>query len=128
MSGADDAARALQQGATVGLEEAAKLVLERAKGNIGKGDPRLDPDPAVTLAESGRVERDEHGGVVIVFDTPYAAWQHENQHARHPRGGGAKYLERALTEIAPTLEGIIGSQVHARLASGLLSSDNRRAR
>lgn len=123
---ADRAEQALEDGAAAGLADAARLVLERAKGNIGRGDPAKDPDPAVALAEAGRIEDDGHGGIVIVFDTPYAAWQHENQHARHPRGGGAKYLERALTELAPTFEGIVATQVRARLGSGLLSSDPNR--
>lgn len=126
MSVGDRAERALRDGAQDGLERAARLVLESAKRKIGVGDPSKDPDPAVALAESGRVEDDGHGGIIVSFNTVYAAKQHEDQHMRHPRGGGAKYLEHALTELAPTFEGIVGSQVEARLASGLLSSDPNR--
>lgn len=39
------------------------------------------------------------GGVLevkVVVDQPYAKYQHERTDLRHPAGGGAKYLERAL--------------------------------
>jgi hypothetical protein len=100
------------------LEDVAALILDEAKHKIGVGDPAVDPNPAVALAESGRIER--HGdGLLIIFDTPYAAAQHEDLGAKHPRGGGAKYLEHAVTEIVPGLERIIASRVEARMAAGL---------
>ncbi len=37
----------------------------------------------------------------LVVDQVYAHIQHENLHYRHPRGGGAKYLERPLFENYP---------------------------
>ena len=49
----------------------------------------------------------------------------EDLRLKHPRGGGPKYLERALTEVAPSLEGIVASRVEARTATGLTSSRGR---
>lgn len=37
----------------------------------------------------------------VVIDQIYAKDQHESLHYKHPRGGGAKFLERALFEGAP---------------------------
>lgn len=109
------------------LEDVADLILDEAKHKIGVGDPAVDPDPAVALAESGRIER--HGdGLVIIFDTPYAAKQHEDQRLQHPRGGGPKYLERAVTEIVPAIQAIVASKVDARMAKGLASDPTRRHR
>jgi len=104
--------------ATDGLQEAAQRVLRQAQANIPIGDPGEDPDPGVELRESGRIEKDGKG-YIVVFETRYAAKQHEDQRLSHPRGGGAKYLERAITEIVPTLDGIVSSKVRARMAAGL---------
>lgn len=121
---ADELIRRLTDGGTDGLEAAAHQVLEEAKRNAPVGDPATDPDPSMTLADSGHIER--HGdGFIVSFDTPYAAKQHEDMHLKHPRGGGPKYLERALTGVLPSLERVIASKVEARLAGGLLSSATR---
>lgn len=125
MALADEIITAMTTGSEIGLRQAGLLVLEQAKHNIGVGDPAEDADPNVALAESGHI-RPDGDGIVIVFDTPYAAKQHEDQHLRHPRGGGPKYLERALTDVIPHLQNIVGSAVHSRLASGLSSSDPTR--
>ena len=37
----------------------------------------------------------------VVFNTPYATYQHEEQKLSHPKGGEAKYLENPLKEKAP---------------------------
>lgn len=107
-----------------GLRDFALLVLQEAKRNAPIGDPDLDPDPGLALAESGRV-RPDGVGFVVEFTAPYAAKQHENLHLKHPRGGGAKYLERAVTTLAPSIEHIVASKVDARMASGLASDPQR---
>lgn len=101
-----------------GLEDFANAVLEVAKRNVGVGDPAEDPDPLVSLAASGRVERHGPGVAVVVFETAYAVKQHEAQHFEHPRGGGAKYLERALTELAPRFEHFVAERVSAETKRG----------
>jgi hypothetical protein len=101
-----------------GLRDFAQAVLDLAAQNIGVGDPAQDPDPALVLAMSGHItEHDD--GLAVAFDAPYAAKQHEDQHLEHPRGGGPKYLERALTTLAPTATQFMASKVSARLAAGL---------
>lgn len=118
MSIADDAERALRRGAEDAIAIAARLVLEEAKRNAPIGDPAEDPDPSVSLVDSGHLERDR-GGWVVVFDAPYSAAQHENLGLRHPRGGQSKFLEHALITVVPTLDGVVASQVAKRLGRGL---------
>lgn len=121
---ADDLFSRSRRGAFDGLEDVAKRVLAAAQDNVPVGDPAEDPDPGVSLRESGRIDR--HGnGFIISFDAPYAAKQHEDLRLKHPRGGGPKYLERALTEMAPTIERFVASKVNARTATGLLSDPGR---
>lgn len=114
----DDAARLAHDAFEDALRDIAEQVLEKAAGNVGVGDPAVDPAPAVALARSGHLEQDGDG-IIVIFDTPYAAAQHEDLGAKHPRGGGPKYLERAVTEIAPTMDQVIASRVEARLNGGL---------
>src|SRR3954471_2399037 len=104
MSLADDILRAVREGAEDGRRLAAEAILEEAKRNVPVGDPKVDPDPSVSLRDSGDIDRTPTGGYRITFDTPYAAYVHENLHAKHPRGGGPKYLERALTTLGPQLD------------------------
>jgi hypothetical protein len=115
-----DAARLAHDAFQDALKEVAENVLAKAAGNVGVGDPALDPAPAIALAKSGHLVQDGDG-IIVIFDTEYAAAQHENLHAKHPRGGGAKYLERAVTEIVPTLDNVVASKVEARLRSGMAS-------
>lgn len=118
MSFADDILRTVLRASDDALRDAALLVAEQAKRNMPVGDPAQDPNPGVTLAESVNIEKDGRGYVVSV-DTPYAAKQHEAQSFEHPRGGGPKYLERAVTQIAPVLDGIVASKVRARTRRGV---------
>lgn len=118
MSLADDIMRKVQAGAIDGLEDAARAVLAKAQANIPVSDPADDPDPNVSLRRAGRITPDGKG-YIISFETPYAAKVHEDLRARHPRGGQAKYLKRAVDEITPTLDRIIASKVSARTAKGL---------
>src|ERR1700709_2383762 len=101
---ADDLIDAEQAAALDAIKAAAHLVLEEARRDIPVGDPAVAPDPAVRLADSGGLDVHEHG-VTVFFDTVYAAKIHEALNVKHPRGGSAKYLERALTTVAPRLEG-----------------------
>ena len=109
-------AEQVRQAAAEGLEEAAERVRARAAEEAPKTDPVRDPDPAATLAEDGRVEMSPGGGHArAVFDGPYAAKQHEAKHFEHPRGGKAKFLEDAVKEIVPELDGIVAGKVRARV-------------
>jgi hypothetical protein len=118
MSVGDEAARIAQGAFQSALRDVAENVLEKAADNVGVGDPAVDPNPAIALAESGHIEQ-FGDGFVVIFDTEYAARQHEDIHAKHPRGGHAKYLERAVTEVVPTMDRVIASKVEARLNAGL---------
>ncbi|MEJ7790181.1 MAG: hypothetical protein WKF29_09900 [Thermoleophilaceae bacterium] len=101
------------------LQEAAERIHDHAAELAPKTDPEHDPDPAVTLAESGRVEMSEDGlSASVIFDAPYAAKQHEALHFKHPHGGQPKYLENALKAEIPGLAGIVAGKVRAQLKDG----------
>ena len=105
----------MQAAARDALAEAGERLRAQAARDIPKGDPAEDPDPAFALREHGHVELSPDGRHVTVrFDGPYAAWQHENQHAVHPRGGKAKFLEDNLKELLPQLQSIVAGEVRAR--------------
>jgi hypothetical protein len=111
-------------GGVDGLYEIAVEVLEGAKANIGVGDPELDPNIAVSLRESGRIVK-SGAGWIIVFETPYAAKQHEAQGFKHPRGGGAKFLEKEVIQKIPQIEGVVASAVRANVLGGSERSHKR---
>lgn len=67
-----------------GLQRGLEHVLAEAR--------KLVPLDEGTLERSGRVDRDGLNGA-IVFDTVYAARQHEELTWRHLPGRSAKYLE-----------------------------------
>jgi hypothetical protein len=119
MALADDIARLLESGGEEGLLAAGHAVLEEAKRNLPIGDPDQDPDAHVTLAESGHVEvvPNQFGTTVRVsFDAPYAAKQHEDLRLKHPRGGGPKYLEHAVTAVAGKIPGLVAARVDTQTA------------
>jgi hypothetical protein len=112
---ADDILRAVREGAEDGMRLAAEAILEEAKRNVPVGDPKVDPDPNVSLRDSGGIDRTADGGYRITFDTPYAAYIHENLHAQHPRGGGPKFLEHALTTLGPQLDRFVATAVQPQV-------------
>jgi hypothetical protein len=105
------------------LERQANAVLEAAKRDIPIGDPAEDPDPAVSLAASGRIVMDVApltGRVTayITFDTPYAIKQHESFHLHHPRGGGPRFLENNVLEHAAAMNDELAVVVSATTRKG----------
>jgi hypothetical protein len=65
---------------------------------------RLAPVEAGVLRSSGYVSPPEQEGggpsVEVGFGTVYAAVQHEREDFHHPRGGEAKYLQKAVAQKA----------------------------
>jgi hypothetical protein len=114
---------ALRNGAQDGLLDLGRDVLRDAQQRVPKGDPDTDPDPSVSLAHSGVVVPIA-GGVVIDFETAYAAKQHEDLRLRHPRGGNARFLELAVAQNTRALERVVGQAVRVELAG----SGDRRSR
>jgi len=109
-----------QQALEDALKEAAEEVLAESNANLPVGDPAVDPNPGFALVEHGTVTitHTETGPVATIhYDGPYAAFQHENQHAHHPRGGKSKWLEDALKSKLPELEGLVAGKVRARIKS-----------
>lgn len=100
---------------TAAMDEQVRVValgvLERAKAAAPPSPPEGDPDPAVSLRDSGRVERKRPGVYEITFDAPYAARQHEATTYKHPRGGRPKFLEAAILEAAAELPAALAGAV-----------------
>lgn len=118
----------MQDAAGDGVESVVRQIVEDSIRDVPIGDPALDPDPAVALRASFRMHwvlpRDAGGKFVtgahlaITVDTDYAVKQHEALHFLHPRGGGAKFLERNVAAHAHELQNAIAVRVRTRLASG----------
>lgn len=53
----------------------------------------------------------------LTYGTSYAVWVHERTELRHPRGGEAKFLERALNKTAATFVVDMVRRVKARLGT-----------
>jgi len=60
----------------------------------------LAPKVSGDLVASGKVNPGRGGNatIAIQYTSVYARWIHEHLHFRHPHGGGAKFLETAMTE------------------------------
>jgi hypothetical protein len=101
------------------LKAIAHEVLEQAKRDISVSPPPgEDPDPAISLRESGRIGEVRRSGdrlsITVGFFADYAAAQHEGAWSyirdgkrvvavihHHPGGGHTKYLERQLKAMLP---------------------------
>lgn len=68
-----------------------------------------------TLRNSGATTPD---GLTCVmsFDTPYAKRQHEEMGYKHPRGGGPKFLERAMNNEADVARALIVQAIRKQLS------------
>ena len=110
-----DTSRAAQRGLHDGLKNFAEDVLRLAQSFVPIGDPLVDPDPAVSLAESGHLLWLNRGNVLIIFATEYATKVHESTYLKHPRGGTHHYLENALKALMPRMEEYIAEAVEAEL-------------
>lgn len=90
-------ARLYPQGLAVAIYKVGVAIL-------GDSLPRTPVEFGV-LRSSGYVSAPQGEGVKasveVGFGTQYAVPQHERMDYRHPRGGGPKYLERAIAAVAP---------------------------
>lgn len=96
----------------VGAERAGARNGVRAAGEylLSKAVP-LAPKDTGALRRSGRVRGVNAEPIVeVVFDTPYAVIQHENETYHHD-DGQAKYLEQPLVEEAQTMQQIMAQSI-----------------
>ena len=116
--------------------DAAPVDTGTLRGSVSPGgDPESGGSPTAEV-----LERDVSGGreleVSVTFSTPYAAAQHEGWAIHHrrdasgrirthrweahrwPGGGGPKYLERPLLEMAPRYEAALAETVRRAFAGG----------
>ena len=66
--------------------------------------------------------------MTVSVDTPYAAKQELDLRLKHPRGGGARYMSRALALVGGGLEQIVATKVDAQTATGRLSDHRSHSR
>lgn len=73
-------------------EKAGPIILARSN--------ELAPKESGDLIASGKVNASRGGNATIAveYTSVYAHWIHEHLWFRHPHGGGAKFLEKAMTE------------------------------
>lgn len=87
----DLAKEVVEKAAMKGLRKLGEVILTDAQKRC--------PVDTGTLQRSGTVQKTrDKNEVIISFNTPYALYQHEGVNFRHPKGGEAKYLERAFNE------------------------------
>lgn len=109
------------EAALSGLEDAAHLVMDRAKEEVPLLEPesmkragRTGGDQGGTpgeLRDSGKVdmERDQRRAA-LSFNTVYASLQHERMDWHHTHGS-AKYLERPMTEMRSEVVETIAARI-----------------
>jgi hypothetical protein len=115
---AEDMIRLAEAGIDDALIKAANDFAAIAKRNMPVGDPTEDPSPQTSMREHVHV-RPDRDGVIVSVETAYAAKQEFDLRLKHPRGGGPRFLQRALAEVLPHLDGVVASEVEARFAAGL---------
>src|SRR3954454_23257004 len=124
MLSGDDIARTARQAVDEELLAAGHRLAEHAKANMPVGDPALDPTPLIAMRDHVEVEyhhsqssyRGDH--VTVTVNTKYAAAQEFNMRLKHPRGGGSRFLQRALAQEAAHLNGAIAGKVRSHMARG----------
>lgn len=112
----DDIIDQALEGVDRALLEAAYALGKAAQRNMPVGDPSQDPDVGTALRDSINIAPLPGGhSVRVSVDTPYAAKQEFDLRLQHPRGGGARYMGRALAEIAPRLDSIVAGKVRGKM-------------
>lgn len=102
----------------VGTHPQVLRALMVAAENILGVSNGLVPLETGTLMRSGRaVVNRSTGDASVVYDTPYAARQHEDLSLRHAPGRRAKYLESAIEDEAERSRAIIARGVRRALGT-----------
>jgi len=97
-------APAMRKAAARGLAIGAEHVLGEAKNRV--------PIEEHILEESGTVTTDPANlQAAVVFDTPYAVYQHETFGLKHDAGREAKYLENAMNAETAAVREIIARTI-----------------
>lgn len=97
-------AKTMHAAAFRGLALGGEHVLGEAKKRV--------PIEEHILEESGTVTTDPANlQVAVVFDTPYAVYQHETFGLNHDAGREAKYLENAMNAETGTVREIIARTI-----------------
>ena len=101
-------APALRQAANRGIAIAGEHVLGEALKQV--------PIEEHILEESGTVTTDPGNlRAAVVFDTPYAVYQHETFGLKHDEGRGPKYLENAMNAETAAVREIIARTIRGEL-------------
>ena len=98
--------RQVEQAAEKALLDAGEHILEQANRTV--------PIDEGTLRRSGQVSQ-QGLRVVVSYDTPYAARQHEDTRLRHASGRRAKWLERTLQEQGGRVRDFVADRIRRAL-------------
>lgn len=110
MADVHEARRRFRTAAATALKAVGEDILGEAQ--------RRAPVEEGTLRASGELELDISGPVMtaeVSFNTVYAAYQHEREDLKHPKGGQAKYLESVLLERGPRYGAILAAAMRKAL-------------
>jgi hypothetical protein len=80
------------------LDRAERALADSGENLLEEANKTIPIDTG-TLQRSGKVTYDKASRTVVIsYDTPYAARQHEDTRLRHANGRRAKWLERTFNE------------------------------
>jgi hypothetical protein len=85
-----------------GLEQVGKKILETSNRYVPVDTGRLCDSGHYYVSEAGK-----NSSAVVDYTAPYAVYVHEDLTMRHPNGGQAKFLERAVKEVLPQMPKIL---------------------
>jgi hypothetical protein len=96
-----------KEGAREGLQEAGDMILAASNADA----PKVSGDlvGSARNEEAGELERR------LIYTSVYARWIHEHLWFKHPHGGGAKYLERALVANGDKAREIVADSIKAAI-------------
>jgi hypothetical protein len=96
-------------------DEAARGLALAGEHVLGEAKRRVPIEEHI-LEESGTTSMDRDDlKVAVVFDTPYAVYQHEVLDHKHDAGREAKYLENAINAEIGTVRTIIAQTIKGEL-------------
>lgn len=101
--------RRISEAAQRGITQGLNIVAENVQAKAVPQTPILEGPlrASLTVAPATRVKNE----AAVYTNLPYAVRQHEEMGYKHPRGGRAKYLERAANSSRRAMHSVISEQI-----------------
>ena len=96
-----------KEGARQGLQEAGDMIIAASDADA--------PQVSGALVGSGKNEEAGELERRLIYTSVYARWIHEHLWFKHPHGGGAKFLERALVSRGDQAREIVAEAIKAAI-------------